>query len=127
VRTVEAYGRGGHQYPRCLAVSESKLISRSAQSGYSDGNIEQYEVRVWVLVPGCRVQGGVGRSWGGGCGVGAGVMAGMGGGGAARTAGNSEELAVEWDCAVGAASGDWGSGCAGDAVVANAFKSFGLG
>jgi hypothetical protein len=59
--------------------------------------------------------------------VGAGVMAGMGGGGAARTAGNSEELAVEWACAVGAASGDWGSGCAGDAVVANAFKSFGLG
>ena len=31
-------------------------------------------------------------------------MAGMGGGGAARTAGNSEELAVEWACAVGAAS-----------------------
>ncbi len=59
--------------------------------------------------------------------MGAGVIAGMGGGGAARTAGNSEELAVEWACAVGAASGDWGSGCACDAVVANAFKSFGLG
>jgi F-box and WD-40 domain protein 7 len=49
VRTVEAYGRGGRQYPRCLAVSGSKLISGSAQSGYYDGNFEQYEVRVWDL------------------------------------------------------------------------------
>jgi hypothetical protein len=77
---------------------------------------------VGCLAAGCGVVwGGVGRRlW---CGGGRDGGYGMGGGGAARTAGNSEELAVEWACVVGAASGDWGSGCADDAVVANAFKS----
>jgi WD40 repeat protein len=48
VRTVEAYGRGGRQFPRCLSVSGSKLISGS---GYHGGNYwtEHYEVRVWDL------------------------------------------------------------------------------
>jgi WD40 repeat protein len=46
VRTVEAYGRGGHQYVSCLAVSGSKLISGS---GDRFGNNKQCEVRVWDL------------------------------------------------------------------------------
>jgi WD40 repeat protein len=48
VRTVEAYGREELQYPRCLAVSGSKLISGSADRGDPDEE-QQYEVRVWDL------------------------------------------------------------------------------
>ena len=47
VRTVEAYERGGAQYPRCLAVSGSKLISGSTERGRDEER--QYEVRVWDL------------------------------------------------------------------------------
>ena len=48
VRTVEAYGREGRQFPRCLAVSGSKLISGSADRGGA-ARAERYEVRVWDL------------------------------------------------------------------------------
>ena len=48
VRTVEACGREGRQYPRCLAVSGSKLVSGSVDRGVAD-EAEQYEVRVWDL------------------------------------------------------------------------------
>ncbi len=47
MRTVEAYGREELQYPRCLAVSGSKLISGSADRG--DDEEQQFEVRVWDL------------------------------------------------------------------------------
>ena len=43
LRTMEAYGRGTRQYPRCLAVSGSQLVSGSW--GYG----AQREVRVWSL------------------------------------------------------------------------------
>ncbi len=45
LRTVEAYGRGRGQYPHCLAVSGSKLVSGSWDSsgGWQGG------VRVWGL------------------------------------------------------------------------------
>ena len=45
VRTVQAYGPEGQQYPCCLAVSGSKLISGSV----GRGGAERYEVRVWDL------------------------------------------------------------------------------
>ena len=48
VRTVQAYGREGRQYPYCLAVSGSKLVSGSAGRGGA-AVAERYEVRVWVL------------------------------------------------------------------------------
>ncbi len=48
VRTVEAYGRGGHQFVSCLAVSGSKLISGSGDRNRYIG-VEPYEVRVWDL------------------------------------------------------------------------------
>ena len=48
VRAVEAYGREGRQFPRCLAVSGSKLISGSADREVL-GGAQQYEVRVWDL------------------------------------------------------------------------------
>ncbi len=48
VRTVVAYEHGGRQYPRCLAVSGSKLISGSVNYGVAD-EAERYEVRVWDL------------------------------------------------------------------------------
>ena len=43
LRTVEACGQGTWQWPRCLAVSGSKLVSGSIGSG------SQREVRVWGL------------------------------------------------------------------------------
>ena len=49
MRTVEAYGREGRQYPRCLAVSGSKLVSGLADRGDDLDEAEQYEVRVWDL------------------------------------------------------------------------------
>ena len=48
VRTVEAYGQEERQFPFCLAVSGSKLISGSAGRGAPD-EAQQYEVRVWDL------------------------------------------------------------------------------
>ncbi len=41
LRSVQAYGRGSGQYPQCLAVSGSRLISGSAGS--------RGELRVWSL------------------------------------------------------------------------------
>jgi hypothetical protein len=57
VRTVEAYLRWGGQFPRCLAVSGSKLISGSQRDVYvhqrnvdcRDLDDERCEVRVWDL------------------------------------------------------------------------------
>ncbi len=51
VRTVEAYGPAGRQYPCCLAVSGLKLIGGSADRGAGGDadEAEQYEVRVWEL------------------------------------------------------------------------------
>jgi WD40 repeat protein len=48
VRTVEAYGWGGGQFPCCLVVSGSKLISGSVDAGGGDDE-ERCEVRVWDL------------------------------------------------------------------------------
>jgi WD40 repeat protein len=45
LRTVEVWGQGTGQYPRCLAVSGSKLVSGSA----GDGSDSRSEVRVWGL------------------------------------------------------------------------------
>jgi WD40 repeat protein len=46
LRMVDAYGRRTGQYPRCLAVSGSQLVSGSIASGDYGG---QKEVRVWGL------------------------------------------------------------------------------
>jgi WD40 repeat protein len=48
VRTVEAYGQEGRQYPYCLAVSGSQLVSGSADRCV-DVAAEKLEVRVWDL------------------------------------------------------------------------------
>ena len=48
VRTVQAYERGWRQYPCCLAVSGSKLISGSAGRDGAEEAV-QYDVRVWDL------------------------------------------------------------------------------
>ena len=48
LRTVVAYEQEGRKYLRCLAVSESKLISGSADRGNAH-EVERYEVRVWDL------------------------------------------------------------------------------
>ena len=48
LRTVVAYEQEGRQYPHCLAVSGSKLISGSAYYGFAD-EAERCEVRVWDL------------------------------------------------------------------------------
>ena len=45
LRTVEACGQGTGQWPRCLAVSGTKLVSGSAGGGSGS----QREVRVWGL------------------------------------------------------------------------------
>ncbi len=47
LRTVEAHGRGEEQFPRCLVVSGSKLISGSCAPDSAKG--VQREVRVWDL------------------------------------------------------------------------------
>ena len=44
---MEVWGQGTAQYPRCLAVSGSKLVSGSA--GRGDDTFSQREVRVWGL------------------------------------------------------------------------------
>ena len=53
MRTVEAYGRWGQQFPRCLAVSGSKLISgsgdRNGYIGVTRKPAVRCEVRVWDL------------------------------------------------------------------------------
>ncbi len=48
LRTVMAYQRRGRQFPGCLAVSGSKLISGSVDRVAPDA-AQQYEVRVWDL------------------------------------------------------------------------------
>ncbi len=48
LRTVEAYRPGGRLFPRCLAVSGSKLISGSAGL-FGVDEAQQYDVRVWDL------------------------------------------------------------------------------
>ncbi len=47
LRTVEAHGRGEEQFPRCLVVSGTKLISGSCAPDSAKG--VQREVRVWDL------------------------------------------------------------------------------
>ena len=48
LRTVEAWGQGTGQWPRCLAVSGSKLVSGSGDRSCFIG-VELYEVRAWDL------------------------------------------------------------------------------
>jgi WD40 repeat protein len=48
LRTVEAYGRGPTQYPRCLAVSGSQLISGLACDDLQDTTTNEI-VQVWSL------------------------------------------------------------------------------
>ena len=48
LRTVVAYEQEGRQYPCCLAVSGSKLISGSGDNRDAD-EAERFEVRVWDL------------------------------------------------------------------------------